>query len=165
MDLGFHANGTPGRRSAGFSLVELVVVLVVVSVMLAIAGTRFTDWRDRASARRAGQVFARDLSMARATSARGRERVVVRFYEGSLWYSVTTESGREMARRRFGPEEEVFLSAIDLQFPGDSVVFNARGIADLSGVGGALGEARFTAGQVVYQVAFNSLGASRVGEL
>ena len=154
----------PTRRD-GFSLLELLVVLVVGGVVLAIVGARFSEWRDKSAAQQAAQVFARDLSMARSTSARGREAVVVRFYETSGWYTVTSASGRELARRRFSTGEEVPLSSIDLQLPGDSLVFSARGIADLSGIGSTLGEARFRAGATTYQVAFNSLGASRVGEL
>lgn len=158
-------NGRPAVRRAGFSLLELVVVVVIIAVMLAIAGASFTDWRDRSAARRAAQVFARDLSMARSTSARGREEVVIRFFETSRWYTISTSSGREIVRRRFGTREEVPLSAIDLQMPGDSLVFDVRGMVDLSGVAATLGEARFASGPVVYQVAFNSLGTSRVDEL
>lgn len=156
-------NGRP--RRTGFTMLELLVVLVIAGVALAIVVARFSEWRDRAAAQQAAQVFARDLSVARSTSARGREEVVIRFYENSGWYTVTTASGREVARRRFGIGEEVPLSWIDLQVPGDTLVFSAQGIADLSGIASTLGQAFFAAGAVTYEVAFNSLGASRVGEL
>ncbi len=154
----------PVAAPGGFSLLELMVVLVLVAILLAVAATRFTEWRDRSSARRAAQVFARDLTVARSSAAREQDAVVVRFYESGRWYTVTTGSGREMARRRFGPDGDVYLSAIDLQTPGDSLVFDARGVADLSGIVGSLGEALFTAGDVTYEVDFNSLGSSRVNE-
>ena len=90
---------------------------------------------------------------------------MVRFYEGGRWYSVSTDGGRELSRRRFGAGSDHALTAIDLQTPGDSLRFDPRGLADLSGVGSTLGRARFSAGTVVYEVAFNSLGMAKVGEL
>ena len=95
-------------------------------------------------------------------AVRGREDVVVQFYESSRWYDVTTASGRTLATRRFGVDADINLSAVDLELPGDSVAFSGRGIATLSG---SLGTASFTAGVTTYQVSFNSMGASQVGEL
>ena len=61
---------------------------------------------------------------------------------------------------------DVELSAIDLVFRGDTVVFSSRGVADLSNIqgSGSLGEARFGVGATEYTVFFNSMGASKVEE-
>lgn len=157
-------SGLVGSR--GFSLLELTIVLVMAGLVMGFAGLTFSGYFQRSSAKRAAQVFARDLSLARSTALRSREKVVLRFYESNRWYQVVAlSSGTEVARRRFGVNADVDLSAIDLQFDGDSVVFSARGVADLQDAEGVtLGKAVFTAGTVSFSVSFNSLGSSKVEE-
>jgi Tfp pilus assembly protein FimT len=140
----------------------MAVVLVIGAVLISMATLTFSNVNTRQSARRAAQVFSRDLALARSMAVRGREQVVIRFDETDLWYEVETASGRMVANRQFGPDEDVNLNAIALGETGDSLVFSNRGIATL---GAALGAATFTAGSVTYEVSFNGMGASRVGEL
>lgn len=156
-----------GAGVGGFTLLELVIVLMLAGLALGTAGLTFGTYFERSSARRAAQVFGRDLTLARSTAVRAREEVVIRFFESSRWYQIVAiESGAEIARRRFGVNADVALSAIDLVFRGDTVVFNSRGVADLSNIegGGTLGEARFARGATEYSVYFNSMGASKVEE-
>ena len=162
----------PGYRRAasgggGFTLLELLIVLVLASLTLGFAGLTFSGYFQRSSARGAAQVFARDLSLARSAAVRAKERVVIRFYEASRWYQVVAvSSGTELVRRRFGVNADVDLSAIDLMFRGDTLLFDVRGVVDLSNqqVPGPLGQASFEAGATRYTVSFNSLGASKVEE-
>jgi prepilin-type N-terminal cleavage/methylation domain-containing protein len=154
-----------GPRRSGFTILELIIVLLLAALGMGFAGLTFSDYFQRSSARRAAQVFARDLTLARSSALRARERVVVRFFESNRWYQVVAiDSNTELVRRRFGVNADVSLSEIDLRFRQDTVVFNARGVADLSTIqgGGALGQARFTAGDTEYRVSFNSMGASKV---
>jgi hypothetical protein len=89
--------------------------------------------------------------------------VVIRFYEMGLWYEVETQSSAtEVARRRFGVNADIDLGSVTLDSAGDSLVFDQRGIADLSGFGGPLGTATFSSGAVTYTVSFNSMGASKI---
>jgi len=140
----------------------------MAGMVMGLAGLTFSGYFQRSSAKRAAQVFARDLMLARSTALRSRDKVVVRFFEGSRWYQVVALSSEtELARRRFGVNADVDLSAIDLQFRGDSVVFSARGVASLEDAEGkkvTLGKAVFTAGTATYSVTFNSLGSSKVEE-
>ena len=159
-----------GRARAGvggFTLLEVAIVLLLAGLVLGFAGLTFSDYFQRSSARRAAQVFARDLTLARSAAVRAREEVVIRFFEASRWYEIVAiDSDTEIARRRFGVNADVDLSGIDLVFQGDTVVFSSRGVADLSNIQGAgsLGEARFAAGDTEYSVYFNSMGASKVEE-
>lgn len=149
----------------GFTLIELTIVLVLAAVTLGFAGLTFGDYFRTSSARQAGLVFARDLSLARSTALRSRETVVVRFDESNRWYQVRMQSsGRVIVRRRFGAKADVALSGLDLRMSGDSLVVSPRGIVDLSGIvdSGSLGEARFSSGATAYSVYFNSMGASKV---
>ncbi len=153
--------GRPSLR--GFTLIELLVVLTIVAIGLTFALLSFTGYFQRTNAQRAAQVFAQDLTLARASAIRSRDRVVIRFNEASRWYAVQTGGGAtELARRRFGLNADIDLTAIALDIVGDSVVFDRRGVADLSGAGGPLGVARFSSGAVTYRVSFNSMGASKI---
>lgn len=143
-------------------------MLVISAVTMTLAMVAFTDYFERSSAQRAAQVFVRDLALARSTAVRIQQPVSIRFYESSRWYSVQAVStGTELVRRRFGLNADIDLSAIDLQFRGDSVTFNARGIANLGRTGPprtSLGVALFSFGAISYKVSFNSMGASKVEE-
>jgi prepilin-type N-terminal cleavage/methylation domain-containing protein len=155
------------RGPRGFTLIEITIVLVLAAVMLGLAGLTFGEYFRTSSARQAGQIFARDLSLARSAALRSRETVVVRFDETGRWYQVAMQSsGRELVTRRFGVNADIALSGIDLRLKGDTVTVSPRGIVDLSGIlgPGSLGEARFAFGATEYSVYFNSMGASKVEE-
>lgn len=146
----------------GMTLVEILVAMTLALVTLSGALAVFSGYLGRTTAQRAAQVFARDLALARSSAVRSREWVVVKFDETALSYTVSTAAGDEVVMRSFGDSSEVRLDSIDLEIVGDSVGFDGKGIANLSGAGGPLGFARFAAGGFVYQVSFNSMGASRV---
>jgi Tfp pilus assembly protein FimT len=140
-------------------------VLVLSGITMGFGMLAFSGYFQRSSGKLAAQIFARDLTLARSTAVKTQETVVIRFYESSLWYIVEAlDSDTEILRRSFGTNADIDLSAIDLQFVGDSVTFNPRGVADLSGAAGALGVAQFSLGAIVYKVSFNSMGASKVEE-
>lgn len=147
----------------GFTLLELTIVLVIAALGMTVAGITMSGYVQRTAAQRAAQVFVQDLRLARTTAVRTREPVVIRFFENNLWYEIETQnSGVELARRRFGTNADVDLSAATLDLAGDSLVFNRRGVADLSGAGGPLGTATFSSGAITYRVSFNGLGAAKI---
>lgn len=155
----------PDLRRRGFTLIEVAVVVSIAAIIVTLGGLTFSGYFQRDSARRAAQVFAQDLVAARSFAMRSQEAVVVRFDETLLWYNVQNQvTGTEFVRRRFGINADISLSAVDLQAAGDSVLFDARGVADLSGFGGGLGVARFSSGAVGYTVSFNGIGASRIDQ-
>lgn len=149
----------PSMRRSGFTLIELTVVLMIVAVTLGVGGLYLTGFLGKASARRAAQIFSRDLAQARSFASRGREPVTVTFDEDSLLYRVRSEGGRTLATRWFGPGQDVVLSQLDLELDGDTLHFNAQGLSVLpSGIGAAA----FIAGEETYEVRFNGTGRSRV---
>jgi prepilin-type N-terminal cleavage/methylation domain-containing protein len=150
-------------RTGGFTLLELAVVLMISGIGLTFALLSFGGYFQRVSAERAAQVFAQDLTLARSFAVRSREPVVIRFYEASLRYEVEGQStATGIATRRFGVNADIDLSGVALDLPGDSLLFDVRGIADLSGAGGPLGTASFSSGDMTYTVSFNSMGASKI---
>jgi prepilin-type N-terminal cleavage/methylation domain-containing protein len=150
-------------RRAGFTLLEVAVVVTVAAIVAGMGGLYLSGYFQRSSARRAAQVFAQDLVAARSFAVRSQEPVVIRFYESTLWYEVESQStATEIARRRFGTNADVDLSSVTLDLTGDSLLFSARGVADMSGAGGPLGTATFSSGAVTYTVSFNGMGASKI---
>lgn len=154
------------RSRAGFTLIELTVVAAISGVVLTMGVLSFSDFFQRSSARRAAQVFAQDLVTARGYAVRVREPVVLRVYEGTLSYELVTQNSlTEVVRRRFaGSSADVELSGLELDMSGDTLVFSSRGRIDMTGADGPLGIARFSVGEITYEVRFNSLGASNVDE-
>lgn len=143
-------------------MLEMIVVVTLLMLTLAVAAASFSSYQQRTTSRRAAQIFAQDLSLARSAAVRSREAVSVVFDETNRGYRIRTEGGDELVSRSFERGQDMVLSAVDLQFPGDSLVFDSRGVGDLSGITGTLGKAVFQAGNTSYEVAFNSMGASRV---
>ncbi|MEQ1857856.1 MAG: type II secretion system protein [Longimicrobiales bacterium] len=149
--------------SRGFTLIELLVVLSLSAIVMTIGAVSFGGYFQRVAAERAAQVFAQDLTMARSRATRSRRPVVIRFYESSLRYEVEDQgAGTDIAIRRFGTNADIDLSGVTLDFVGDSVVFDSRGMADLTGAAGPLGTATFSSGAARYTVSFNSMGASKL---
>ena len=134
----------------------------LVIFTLAIASSLYGDYLQRTAARGVAGVFAQDLVSARSVALRNREVVVVRFDEANRNYTIATTNGTQVLRRQYDDDAEIRLVAMDLSLPGDTMVFNSRGVVDLSGAGGPLGEATFQSGPIAYAVSFNSMGASRV---
>ncbi len=150
------------KRDAGFTLIEILVVLVIMGITLAVVATTFNRYLDRSSAKRAAEIFGQDLTVARNAASRSRQTVVIDFDEGNLSYIVRVEEGDALLYRFFDADSDITLASLDLQMIGDTVAFNSQGIADLSGAVGTLGKAVFTAGNTTYAVSFNSMGSSRV---
>jgi prepilin-type N-terminal cleavage/methylation domain-containing protein len=151
--------------SRGFTLIEVLIVLVLMVITLAITSLVFGAYQERASARQAANLFGRDLTLARSAALRARERVTIRFDEPGLAYEVVRASGDTLVTRSFDDGSDIELSEIDLDIDGDTLWFDSRGIADLTGAGGSLGVATFIAGGTSYTLSFNSLGASRTERL
>lgn len=150
-------------KRAGFTMIELTVVVTVAAIVMSLGVLSFAGFFQRNAARHAARLFAQDLLAARSFAVGAQEPVVIRFYEATLWYEVESRStATEIARRRFGAAGEIDLSAVSMDLAGDSLVFDARGMADMTGAGGALGVATFSSGAVTYTVWFNGMGASKI---
>ena len=140
----------------------MLVSLILFTIALTLASVVFSGYQARTAAQRAAQVFAMDLSLARTSAVRGRKAVIVDFDEAGKSYLIRIEPGDTLLERAFGRDDDIPLDALNLQLTGDSLVFDARGVGDLSGSGSSLGIASFAAGETIYDVSFNVMGASRV---
>ena len=156
------ARGEDPPTRLGFTVVEMLVSLILFTIAMALTSVVFSGYQSRTAAQRAAQVFTMDLSLARTSAVRGREAVIVDFDEAGMSYCIRLESGDTIVEREFGQDDDIPLDLLNLQLTGDSLVFDARGVGDLSGSGSSLGIASFAAGETIYDVSFNVMGASRV---
>ena len=140
----------------------MLVSLILFTIAMALTSVVFSGYQSRTAAQRAAQVFTMDLSLARTSAVRGREAVIVDFDEAGMSYCIRLESGDTIVEREFGQDDDIPLDLLNLQLTGDSLVFDARGVGDLSGSGSSLGIASFAAGETIYDVSFNVMGASRL---
>ncbi len=143
-------------------MIEILDTLILFTIAMGLSSLVFANFQSRTAAQRAAQVFAMDLSLARTSAVRGMEAVIVRFDEAGMSYLIRLESGDTIQERGFDRDDEIPLDSLNLQLTGDSLVFDTRGVGDLSGSGSSLGVASFAVGETTYDVSFNVMGASRV---
>ena len=79
--------------TGGFTLLEITVALVIMSLALAGVAISFSSYNQSTSAKRAAQVFAQDLSVSRSYSVRSRVIVKVVFSESIPIYRIESASG------------------------------------------------------------------------
>jgi prepilin-type N-terminal cleavage/methylation domain-containing protein len=146
----------------GFTVQELVIVLMVIAITLAIAAQAYGFFLSRTAARRAAEIFVLDLALTRTAAMRERRPVTLKAQESLRRYSIRSSMGDTLAYRNYDGDGEMELTQLQIDLPGDSLRFNGRGIANLGGGPGTLGTARFTAGAMIYTVRFNSTGTAEI---
>lgn len=77
-DLGVRRLGCPSRLS-GFTLIEMLIVLVTLGLAAAVVGLAVPEWRARSALRETGAGVERLLAQARDAALRQQSPVLVRF--------------------------------------------------------------------------------------
>jgi type II secretion system protein H len=115
----------------GFTLVEMLAVLVLMGIVLALAAPRIGDESVKLSVRSASQKVGAFLTRARAEAMQnGRRTAVVRVNNGiRLVMDNGTATPTILGWQDLGLEQHVTLDAS----PSDSIVFDPRGLAILRG--------------------------------
>jgi len=118
------------RRSnqGGFTLVELLITITIMSVVGLMANTSFRNFRQRTILNRAAQVVAADAAMTRTYAIRERTNVSLVADEGARTYQIRDASGNVLKTRWFDADSDLRLDALDVLNSGDSLTFNARGM-------------------------------------
>ena len=171
----------PMNSCRGFSLLELMIVIVVASILLAVAMPAWEGFGDRGKVRSAAQALAGDLTYARSESlARGTSASVslsIVTNDASDWcYAITTNAACDC--RIEDPEEPGFCALVisgeqanrgnssatygakvalsEVTFPAVDDIPTARfdSLRLLTSVGSAV----FTAGRYSVQVKLGALG-------
>ena len=92
-------------RPHGYTLVELILVLMLLGVLLGIARTATAAWRDRAAVRAAREELVAGLAWTRlAAATHGGAVLVLDPLTGRFWTSTADGTGSRAVnlRRRYG---------------------------------------------------------------
>jgi len=146
----------PRLRNAGFTLVEMLMVIIIISVMTSIAAGQYRGYLDRVGPQRAARLIGSYVSLTRSYAIRRRAPVslVLDVSEKKLWIRSATDTIRSL---ELGEDTEFRIETLTMGFPGDSLSFSSRGVCRECGLTGT-GSIIVAGANDGYVVAFNALG-------
>jgi prepilin-type N-terminal cleavage/methylation domain-containing protein len=112
----------------GFTLVELLIGITIMSVVGLIANTSFRTFRQRTILNRAAQVVAADAALTRTYAIRQRANISLVADESTQSYQIRDTSGAVLRTRQFDVDSDLPLDSLNIVNAGDSLTFNARGM-------------------------------------
>lgn len=121
------------RNQRGFTLVEMLIVLSIVSLAMLMANTSFIRFRESSTLNRAARVIAADVALTRSYAIRHRTQVALVANESTQSYVIRDAAGTVYLNRAFDISSEMLIESLDVDAAGDSVAFNERGL--MSGAG------------------------------
>lgn len=118
------------RKTIGFSLYELLVVVAIIAVVSTIVAPHFISWRNNAKLRGAADNVKGDLEMSKARAVRERAPVTVTFAATNYQVTFTDKDGnpRTLRNRRLPAGVRVDLDNTGFGAMGDQTRFNGRGL-------------------------------------
>ena len=115
-------------NQSGFTLVEMLITLTIMSVVGLIANSSYRDFRERTILNRAAEVIAADVALTRTYAIRERANVSMVADESNQTYQIRDAAGNVLKTRWFDADSDLRLAQLDVRTSGDSLTFNARGM-------------------------------------
>lgn len=125
------------NTTAGFTLIELMIVIVMLGIMLAIGLQGFRQYNESTTVDRAVNSIMADVTLTRSYAVQRRRNVSLVADEADRTYAIRDESsGDTLVVRSFSATSDLPLTLLDVQTGDDEVTFNSRGLlaGGLSGV-------------------------------
>lgn len=113
-------------RSAGFTLIELMIVIVILAIMLFIALPNFAVWMQNSQIRTAGEAVLNGMQLARAEAIRRNVNVEMRMDVSSGWTALVVGTGEVIQSRLAGEGSAAALVTIT-PAGAKTVTFNSFG--------------------------------------
>jgi competence protein ComGD len=142
---------------SGFTIVEMLIVVTILSLVALIANTSYRSFRERAILNRAATVVAADMALTRSYAIRERQNVSLVADESNRMYVIRTAAGDTLASRILDSSTDLSVDSLNVRAAGDSITFNSRGMLTTAfaqvDVGRASGDRR---------VQVNGVGRARI---
>lgn len=122
------------RRDAGFSLIEIVVVLALMGIVAALAQPSMSEYVNRSKTRRALDRLTGDILMTRMLAVRSGDRAVLEV-SGTDTYRVWVEGAVVDTMRVVSLAQDYAGVAIQAPTADGRLVFNGRGLLVDPGTG------------------------------
>jgi len=107
-----------GTRQAGFTLIEMMLVVIIVGITAALVAPSVGRSVGKARVKRAASILAGDMELAFTTAARQRQPVRVIFTSGTLSYAIQDRAtSTVLITRDFGPTSELALTSFSASLP------------------------------------------------
>ena len=119
----------PGDRTSerGFTIVEMLIVVTILSLVSLLANTSFRNFRERAILNRAARVVAADMALTRSLAIRERQNVSLVADEAGRTYVIRNADGDTLAVRSLDSSTDLPIDSLNVLATGDSITFNSRG--------------------------------------
>ena len=101
-----------GGRTAGFTIIEIMIVVLIVGVTAVLVAPSVSRGTGNARVKRAAAILAGDMELAFTTAARQRKPVRVVFTSGTLSYTIQDRATRTvLISRDFGATSAMPLTS------------------------------------------------------
>ncbi|MEM9346543.1 MAG: GspH/FimT family protein [Planctomycetota bacterium] len=130
----------------GFTLIELVLVMIIVAVIAAIAAPRFAQANARQQIDAAARRIANDLEKAQRQARASSNTAAIKFTTNQDNYTFTPAVGTGFVVELGEPPYQVEITKVSFGGP-NTVTFNGFGIPTASGtitIGSAAGQSTIT---------------------
>jgi type IV fimbrial biogenesis protein FimT len=117
---------TAMKSCAGFTLIELIIVIVILAIMLFIALPNFAVWMQNTQIRTAGEAVLNGMQLARAEAIRRNVSVELRMDASSGWTARVADTSQIIQSRLAGEGSAAALVTITPLGAG-TVTFNSFG--------------------------------------
>jgi len=114
------------NKMTGFTLIELVTVVTILSIMIFLALPNFNVWLQNTQIRTAGEAILNGLQLARAEAVRRNVNVELRMDLSSGWTARLPDTGEVLQTRLAGEGSSTALVTIT-PLGAKTVTFNSLG--------------------------------------
>lgn len=154
-----------GSGAAGFSLLELLIVLVLFSIVLGVGARGLQSFNEAETVERAARAIVGDVTLARSYAVQRRSEVRLVADESARSYEIVDVGASPdvtLKSRSYSASSDLPLTRLDVTNGGDALAFDSRGMLG-SGAGSETIEIeRLGAGR---RIVVGPLGRTRVEAL